>query len=381
MPFAALCALALALLHGRRGGMWRVAAAGLVAGCAFLVRHPGLALLPAGWLVLAWLGWGGRPLVPRAYLAGLARPLGAYTIAFLLAIAPQVAVNLRDTGQPLYSQQAKNIWLAVFGDGDWGRWGEASNDVSAADVLLQDPGRFAANLSGNLRAFAGSGAEDQSEFGRAIQLRLLGFPANWLAVAGLLGWLWALARRRPEPAAPAGLLGWVALYTLTVAVGFALQRFFLPLAAVYAIAAGWALARIRARYGARASLALGLALAALLWGGFAAGASAVLRPAEVGDAAPGQPADALGAARLALAALRPGERLAVRVPADDDAGLALAKYSAVAHLVAPGAGTTASDVRGSGAAYLLWSERLGEPPPVGPEVGRSGQYALYRVQQ
>ena len=35
-----------------------------------------------------------------------------------------------------------------------------------------------------------------------------------------------------------------------------------------------------------------------------------------------------------LAALGPGERVLVRVPVDDEAGLGLAKYSAIAHRVA-----------------------------------------------
>jgi hypothetical protein len=100
-----------------------------------------------------------------------------------------VVVNLRDTGQPLYNQQAKNVWLAVYGDSDWGRWNEVSNDVSLTDVILEDPGRFAGAWWTHLRAFIGSGAETADDVGRASQLRLLAFPANWLAVIGLAGWL------------------------------------------------------------------------------------------------------------------------------------------------------------------------------------------------
>ncbi|HEX9372540.1 MAG TPA: glycosyltransferase family 39 protein, partial [Roseiflexaceae bacterium] len=169
-----------------------VVLAGLAAGAAFLIRHPGLLLLPLGWLTIWQPQVASRrsqdTLALRPATWSL-RPVIIFTVAFALAVLPQIVVNLRDTGGPLYSQQAKNVWQAVFGGGDWGRWGETANDIGIGQVVAQDPARFLANWWANLRGFLGTGGEDTREFGQAAQLRLLAFPANWLGVVGLLGWL------------------------------------------------------------------------------------------------------------------------------------------------------------------------------------------------
>jgi hypothetical protein len=432
-------------------------AAGLVAGAAFLMRHPGLLLLPIGWLAI-WLqarpGMRGTGVStdPGQHAKHRARFLAIFTIAFAIAVLPQVIVNLRDTGQPLYNQQAKNVWLAVFGGSDWTRWAEAPNDVSLVQVVAEDPGRFLANWWANLRAYIGAGAEATDERGRAIQLQLLAFPANWLAVAGLLAWLVGLvlsrrgaaapgvgepyepalhllrssvsallflrssSDRRDRPDAPAllaTLLAWVVLYAVAVSVGLALPRFYLPLAPVYAIAAAsgfwildfgfWLVAwrqatnderrttsdeqrmtddrrrttddgrrttddgRLPTGYG-RALLAGGLILLVLMWGGFVAGAQYVLRERS-GDL-PGQPAAELAAAHAVLATLGPGDRLAVQPAPDDRDGLALSKYSAIAHLV---------DADPSRADYLLRPAALGPAPGSVEPVVRTGAYTLYRI--
>src|SRR5262249_12699076 len=152
------------------------------AGAAFLVRHPGLLLLPFGWLVI-WRSYRLQPArsepdaergeLKTQYSKLRTRSLLLFVLAFLIAIAPQLFVNIRDTGQPLYNQQAKNIWLCVYGSCDWGRWDDAPNSVTLRDVVLRDPGRFLASWWANLRGFVGTGGEDITEFGRAIQLRLL----------------------------------------------------------------------------------------------------------------------------------------------------------------------------------------------------------------
>ena len=120
--------------------------------------------------------------------------------AFLLTISPQLYVNLRDTGSPLFNQQAKNVWQGVFGDGDWGRWAATANDITLGRVIAQDPARFVANWWANVRGYFGTGGEDTREFGQATQLRLLSFPANWLAIAGLLGWLLLRMKTRRQEA-------------------------------------------------------------------------------------------------------------------------------------------------------------------------------------
>lgn len=188
----------------------------------------------------------------------------------------------------------------------------------------------------------------------------------------------APVRASPRRAAlPALLLVWIGLYVLAISVGFALPRFFLPLAPVYAIAAAWVVAWGFAPRGAAgasqpaskngARLAVGLLLIVLLWGGFATGVGTVLS---------GQPSDEVAAVQLVQETLRPGERLIVRVPAR----VALGKYSAIAHLELPVPPTDdPAALRATGADYLLWSSEAGAAPAVGATIGSAGVYTLYRV--
>ena len=400
MPFAALCVLALAfLLPTRAPRIWLLALAGVVAGAAFLVRHPGLLLLPFGWLAI----WAGARIHAEARPA-LRTHLLAFTLAFLIAILPQVVVNLRDTGQPLYSQQAKNVWQGMFGGGDWDRWAGARNDIGITEVVALDPGRFLLNWWNNARGFVGTGGEDTREFGQALQLRLLAFPANWLAVGGLLGLLVllfasarrgegergrgrevetrdasgaSLARHHLVSLSPVSLsfvllLLWVALYVAAISVGLPLQgRFVLLLAPIYAAAAAWLLLRLPGR----APLLAALILLATLWGGFATGTQYVLR-AQPDASSPGQSADELAIIRSVQARVQPGERIIVRA----DPRAPLGKYSAIAHLALPApAADTPDALRASGAAYLIWSSALGSAPVLGPPLETAGIYQLYRL--
>lgn len=386
MPFAACAALAAAALAATltapaadaRRRIRLAALAGLCGGLAFLMRHPGLLLLPWGIVVLLIVAWWRSPKARE----GRYEPLLAFGAAFLLAMLPLLIVNTVQTGQPLYNQQAKNIWLAVYGNTDWGRWEEAPNDIGLAEVVLRDPARFAANWWRNVVGYTGSGAEDTSEFGRAIQLRLLGWPANWLAAAGLLGWLLLLLRTRRQPGdghAPvrAALLLLIVGYVAGVSAAFTLPRFFLPLAPIYAVAAGWCLWRLTR--GGRALLATSLVLIVVLWDSYGAGARYVLAQ---------QPADEVAAVRMVEAATAPGDLIAARVAGR----LPLAKYSAIAHRVIDWPAASQLDVpvtpadlaaaRAAGASYLLWDEATGPPPlpdPATALVSTSGRYGLYRL--
>ncbi|PDW04366.1 hypothetical protein CJ255_03950 [Candidatus Viridilinea mediisalina] len=408
MPFAAAmiwCVAALvAALHAPLGSRraWLLAGgAGLCGGLAFLMRHPGLLLLPWG-LLLLWGTQRGR------------KSLAAYTLAFVLAIMPQLSVNLIQTGQPLYSQQAKNIWLAVYGNTDWSRWDEVPDTIGLGEVVLRDPARFIQNWGRNLVAFVGSGAEDTSEFGRAIQLRMLGFPANWLALAGMLAWLGLIPLQiadcrlqiadcrlqigthgvpmdsgAPDDTTEKGLTGppttslvalvsLVALYVAAVSSGFILPRFFLPLSAIYAVAGAWLIWRILPSGAERMLTGIGVALLVVLWNGFHTGAAVVLQ---------NQPPDEVAAVAM-VHAVAPHATLAAYLPAR----VPLANFSAIAHqVVAWPAGVmdghtlTPADlaaVRQHGATYLLWDEARGTPPLPDPEAARvatSGRYALYRL--
>lgn len=248
MPFAALWLAALAALWLPQRVRWPQATlAGVLAGWAFLVRHPGLVLLPLGLIVLGRVG--RAPATPPTARRWPWHIWGAFVLGWLIGVLPQLIVNLRDTGVLLYSQQAKNIWLAVYGNIDYGgRWAAASNDVRLSDLILADPARFFGNWARNLRLFFGTGAEDTSEFGQALALRLLHAPANLLALAGLAGWLWCGARWTRLLLLAAGL------YLLGVSVGFLLLRFVLPLAPIWALAAAAATQHIAARLQGRARL-------------------------------------------------------------------------------------------------------------------------------
>lgn len=382
MPCAALIALALAALvaaprHTRRSSLL-LALSGAAAGGAFLMRHPALLLLP--WGVVACVVLRLRPL--------------PFLVALLLVSLPQYMVNLVETGHPLYSLQAKNIWLAVYGNTDWGRWGEVPDTIGLGEIILRDPARFAQNWWSNLRSFIGTGAEDTSEHGRALQLRLLGWPANWLAVIGLLGWMGMVvgSRRRedhssalrpsPLPRPPALLLLFVALYVPSLCVAFILPRFFLPLVPIYAVAAAWSV-----QYGItrlspppsevpalRSLMAVGMVLLVVLWGGFHTGVSSVLNQ---------QPADERAVVQMVRALVPPGQRILARLPPD----VPLAKYSAIAHRVAPW--PDAPDERTAllmaqreGVSYLLWDDASGPPPLPDPEAARVdgvGSFGLYRI--
>jgi len=247
-----------------------------------------------------------------------------FVLAWLVAALPQLLVNTADTGNPLYNQQAKNIWLAVYADIDYSRWNEAGEHIRLSDVVLADPARFFGNWGRNLKAFVATGGEDTSEFGRAIGLRLLGFPANLLAFGGALLWLWRGTLRQRL------LLLAGALYIVGVAVGFALPRFFVPLVPILALAAvaalglaAAALARRAAWLGVRQWRAvLALALLGCLAAGPRIGARYVL---ERQDAA------AAAIAGAVQARLTPGGGVRFQLAADDllDDVSAIAGFAAV----------------------------------------------------
>jgi hypothetical protein len=389
MPFAAATTLALACLlaatrspHPTR----LLIAAGVCTGLAFLVRHPGLLLLVPG-VVVSW--WCARQMTPQRWWQ---LPL-IFLLAFLIIIGPQLAVNLRDTGQLFFSQQAKNVWHAVVAGGDWGRWGEVSDDISFWQILVNYPGALLTNWWASLRAFIGTGGEDTSEFGRAIQLRLLGFPANWLALGGLLGWVFRARQQRPF----ALLLGWVGLYVVALSVGFVLPRFFLPLLPIYALAAGWAGAWVLGvavptsadpppaqppATPMRPWLAagVGVLLLASLARGPIIGWEYVLRDRTSSSAnLPGQPINEAAVARLVLATLPQNSKLTLVAARDNDDARELGKYSALAHRIVVAPEATLAGWRATGAAYLLYHVRSGVPAPDLREVDQAGEYRIYEL--
>lgn len=344
LPFAACCTATLALLTQRgRLRPWHVVLAGACAGAALLIRHPGIVLLPIGWLAL----WWRTPPARRAVI-------GWYTIACCLVFLPQLFVNLRDTGQPLHAWQAKNIWLAAYADGDWQRWDEVPDDIGLGELILRDPARIAGNWWANVRAAFGSGAEDSGEFGRSIIPRMLTFPGGWLALVGL--GQWAFAAR--HAARPRIVLAWLVAYVLLVSVGLALPRFYLPLVPVIALAAAgclvWLGRQLPGGDGIRAVLVLAFAVAGIQ--GLLAGAHDVLAR---------QPADAVSAVASIRRQLAPGAHWAAALGPRDP----LAKYSAIAHRAGPPRD-----------AALWLGDASGVPPAGATLLEAFGRYRLYRVE-
>ncbi len=354
MPFAASFTLAVAmtLRINQRSSLGRSLLAGMLAGAAFLIRHPGLLLLVWGGITL-WLSAGRRSAL-------------VFALGFALAAAPQLVVNTVQTGQPLFNQQAKNIWLAVYANTDWSRWDEVPNSIGLLEVIGQDPVRFLAHWGRNIIGFLGAGAEDVSEFGRADQLRLLGWPANWLAIGGLAGAGW-LAWRRQGDRRWLALIGLIGLYVAAIATAFILPRFFLPLASLYAVAAAWALAQLWA--GHRSRFVAALVVTAILLPGPAAGARAVLAA---------QPADEVAAVELVRQTV---PEIGAYVVAAIPDRLPLAKYSAIAHLISQRVPVTVTyaELQALRADYLLWDNAQGLPPLPQPEAARigAGRFTLY----
>ncbi|MBA3470148.1 MAG: glycosyltransferase family 39 protein [Herpetosiphonaceae bacterium] len=365
MVFAAACIVAIAVaLH--RPIMSRRAAllAGAAAGIAFMLRHPGLLLLP--WmLAVAYRSArdpAGSPWAAR--LRGfVVRPATALLVlGFLLGAGPQIGVNLRDTGQPLYSQQAKNIWLAVYGNTEFSRWDEESSAIGLGTVIQRDPVRFLGNWWNNLVAFSGTGGARAAEFERAVQLRLLAWPFNLLALLGLVGW----ARRwRSEPAGVA-LLGWALLYVVGICVGFLLPRFVVALIPVYALAAGTLLGGWWGRPTPGADLArrnprrlalLGLGVGLLGLGQAGAGAQVVLDQQVATE-------------RAIVAAILGNVPAEAPIAAQVAPRTAIAKYSAVAERLSPSQGDLPGDVG--------WLVVEGAAPPGWLAVARAGELGLYK---
>lgn len=359
MPFVAAWTLALLGIIRARRSRRHAFVAGLLCGVAFLLRHPGILLLPLGAGLLLWPERamdaepaGGRP----AWRWDLVVILLA---GWLLASSPQLIVNLAQQGRPLYSQQAKNIWLAVYGNTDWGRWDEASNDVSLWNVVIQAPARFFGNWWSNIRGFWGAGSEDTSEFGHAVAIRLLSFPANLLAFAGLALWL-LRGSRRERILLLAGIL-----YITSVAVGFLLPRFALPLLPLWALAAAaamqWLWLRAKQTTGrvTLRAVAAGILLVLMLM--LAAPGAGIRTVLDL------QEPDQVAAVALVRRTLATTDRLEARLPAEDS----IHKYSAIAHLVA---------APNTPARFALLSSAASDPaPPDLPVAGRAGRYVLYRL--
>ncbi|GAC1641717.1 MAG: glycosyltransferase family 39 protein [Herpetosiphon sp.] len=349
MVFAAAWTLALAAMVWwlPMRGPARGLAAGATAGVAYAIRHPGIILLPLG---LAYILIAGRQ-----DRRGMILQCCYFVAGWLVLTMPQLAVNIVDTGQPFFSEQAKNVWLAVYGNTEWGRWSEASNHVGLAEIVRQEPVRFFNHWLRNVVGFAGTGAEDTSEAGSAWMFRLLGFPANLLAAGGLARWM---VQRRGTTLMLAFA---AAIYAVAVGIGFLLLRFFVPLIGIWAVAAvmflHWAMQpRVSTGRALQFRLLAGVALALVLISEAPQGVRAVTERQGEADV------EMVAAIRRLVP---DGELVQPQLAGDEME----AKYSSIAHRFGA-----------NGTQFVLWSDRSGRPQPRGGKVvATSGHYSLYRT--
>lgn len=369
LPFAAFTLLSITLLirNQQQISKTHLVLAGLTGGLAFLIRHSGFLILFWGLLYLLFFQ-------DKAKI----KPLLWFTFGFFLAAMPQLSINTLQMGQPFYNQQAKNIWLAVYGNTDWGRWGEVPDSIALPELMLRDPVRFLANWGRNMVAFGGSGAEDTSQFGQALQLRLLGWPANWLAILGILGWLFqlrnwktAVAREAKDLKIQSGILLFSLLFVGISSLAFLLPRFLLSLAPLYAIAATWLISQAAKKLVQRANERIIIVWLGLLLcqnGNFATATQFVLTQ---------QPPAEVAAVDLVLKTLPPRTSFFVQTRPN----VPLAKYSALAHRAIPWAAAASllQQNQRLPTNYLLWDDSFG--PPMLPNqickrIGFTAKYSL-----
>lgn len=229
MTFTWLCTLTMALVVAAppRKRWWWVGA-GAVAGLAYLVRHTGMILIITCGIWMLYqqrhgkLGW---------------YQLGLFAAGCLLMASPQLWVNVRDTGVLLFNYQAKNSWLAVYGNMDWGRWNDVPDSIGLTTIILNNPLQFMQSWWQNISNVIGSGATS-AEYERALWQRLLSVPTNWASMAGIVAIIPVVWRRKFD-ANGLLLLLWAVIFVVISAVAFILPRFLLPLVIVAAYTATW----------------------------------------------------------------------------------------------------------------------------------------------
>lgn len=286
--------------------------AGVVLGLSYDLRYATAALVPL-FAVVALASPRAVPLRARASRAGL------LVFGALLGALPQLWIAVRDTGNPLASGAAQNVWFGMFGDRDWpARWGDAPRDATLVRLAAEHPAEFASNLASNL--WAAVRLAVLAPFGmapvdvvRKPELALAAGASLVAAAAGLAGTTWrrrlratvAAARRSTTLRAAA----WIAAgYVVAVSLAFWFTRFFLPVTVLLVL--GGAIAARRVLWtplARRPALRAALALAApvLLVSHSASAWSSLLRTQQ-------QPVEEVSTA-LAAAGIRAGDVVAATV--------------------------------------------------------------------
>ena len=329
---------------------------GVTAGLAYMVRHTGVILLAP--VVLACFApqstWRFRLSTLMVVVAG-----------WVVCAAPQLFVNIRDTGQIFFNFQAKNSWLAVYGNVDWGRWADVPDSISLRDVILSDPNRFFWSWWHSLVGVFGTGASTK-EHDTALWQRLLSVPFNWLSTVGVLWTGWMVLERRLDRAR-AVLLVWAIGFVAISSIAFILPRMLLPLTLVAAMTATDGLRVVTKRIPRVKWIVIASILIAGLFNAGFTGATQLVA---------GQPDDEYAALSY-VHTLEP-QRLVVLIPAESPAG----KYSALSDQVVARITQYPVDpkrvCKGS-PDYVLWSNELVPPDSTLVPLAQFGRYWVFRM--
>ncbi len=355
MTFTWLCTLTMALiLYAPQRNQWWWCVTGLAAGAAFLVRHTGIVLALT---CLIWM------LYQRRQHTLTWRQMGLFGAGWLIVAIPQLWVNVHDTGALLFNYQAKNSWLAVYGNLDWGRWGDVPDSISLTTVILNNPSQFITSWWQNITQVIGSGANN-AEYERALWQRLLSVPANWASIAGIVAMIPVVWQRQLGRNGMLLLL-WTGLFVAISAIAFILPRFLLPLVIVAAYSATWVIHRYYTafRIGWRA-----LIITAICFWQLSSFTTAIRTTLSQ------QPADEQAVLQY-LVAVHPTARLAFAIPSESPLG----KYSAlsqqrvhrttIALVDMPALCQSTPDV-------VVWSTELQDPPRY-PIEWQRGRYIVF----
>lgn len=177
----------------RSGRVLDFAAGGLL-GAAYLVRYTALTLLPVLALYLLWRDWHDR----RTAAVALGWLLGGFALVAL----PQLVAGTVGAGNPLYNEQARNVWFGIYGDFNWtDNWGDVPAGVSVLDAVRADPVAFVrhwAGETGRVLAYDGRAyADDPLALERKVTL-WEPLPVHLLWLAGVVWLLFDRRMSRPQ---------------------------------------------------------------------------------------------------------------------------------------------------------------------------------------
>jgi hypothetical protein len=270
---------------------------------------------------------------------------------------------MRDTGMLLFNYQAKNSWLAVYGNLDWGRWSDVPDSIALTTVVLNNPTQFMQSWWQNISNVIGSGATN-AEYERALWQRLLSVPANWASTAGIVAMIPVIWQRQ---LGRNGMLLWLwaGLFVAISAIAFILPRFLLPLVIVAAYTATWVIQRYhtRIRIGWRALIFTAI----ILWQIGSINTAIRTTLAQ-------QPADEQAVLQYLVEA-HPMARLAFAAPGESPIG----KYSALAQQRVHRTTVALVDMPAlcqSQPDVVVWSTELQDPPRY-PIEWRNGRYIVF----